>query len=113
MPTRKTPSQPGPLALMLRAGRLQSGLTQGQAAEALGVSRYTVNHWERGRSQPQSAASIARLAALYHLDADALYIAAGIIPPDLRAWIEANPPLLRQLRQLHAKATQSPKQDRN
>lgn len=39
----------------LRKWRLASGLTQRQAAEALGVCVDTIRNWERGRTQPRRA----------------------------------------------------------
>ncbi|MGH8565552.1 MAG: helix-turn-helix domain-containing protein [Gammaproteobacteria bacterium] len=36
--------------------RLKSGLSQAQFAEALGVSRRTLEQWEQGRREPSGAA---------------------------------------------------------
>lgn len=98
-PSPRTPKQPGPQALLLRAGRLQAGLTQADAAEALGVHYQTLAHWERGRQMLTKPDTVARVAALYNLDADMIHIAAGQLAPDLVAYLCQSPRLVRRLRQ--------------
>lgn len=50
----------------LIAARTRSGLSQAEFAQALGVSRRTIENWEQGRVQPTGAArQLLRLAALY------------------------------------------------
>ena len=50
---------------ILRA-RLKSGLTQGQFALLLGVSRRTLEQWEQGRREPSGAAkTLIRVAELH------------------------------------------------
>lgn len=44
-----------PRSAIVRA-RLKSGLTQGQFADLLGVSRRTLEQWEQGRREPSGAA---------------------------------------------------------
>lgn len=44
-----------PRSPIVRA-RLKSGLTQGQFADLLGVSRRTLEQWEQGRREPSGAA---------------------------------------------------------
>ncbi len=46
--------------------RLRSGLTQGQFAALLGVSRRTLEQWEQGRREPSGAAkTLIRVAELH------------------------------------------------
>lgn len=40
------------MKLTLKALRVNKGLTQGQAAKAIGVSEYTWSNYERGRTFP-------------------------------------------------------------
>ena len=54
-----------PRSAILRA-RLKSGLTQGQFALLLGVSRRTLEQWEQGRREPSGAAkTLLRVAELH------------------------------------------------
>ena len=54
-----------PRSSILRA-RLKSGLTQGQFALLLGVSRRTLEQWEQGRREPSGAAkTLIRVAELH------------------------------------------------
>lgn len=96
---KRTPDTPGPQALMLRAGRGQAGISQQDAADAIGVHVQTLAHWERGRQKVTNAATIARVADVLGLDADMLHIAAGQLPPDILAWLCRSPRLVRKLRQ--------------
>lgn len=36
----------------LKAARLAAGMTQGQLAEAVGVSQRDISHWETGHREP-------------------------------------------------------------
>ena len=54
-----------PRSHVLRA-RLKSGLTQGQFALLLGVSRRTLEQWEQGRREPSGAAKTLIRAAELH-----------------------------------------------
>lgn len=49
------------LAMRIRLARVGVDLDQRQLAEALGVSRQTISHWERGGAQP-ALGHAARLA---------------------------------------------------
>ena len=54
-----------PRSPVVRA-RLKSGLTQAQFAELLGVSKRTLEQWEKGRREPSGAAkSLIRVAELH------------------------------------------------
>lgn len=43
-------SKPVSLHTKIKSARISSGLTQEQAAQALGVSRQTISNWENGGS---------------------------------------------------------------
>lgn len=51
--------------------RDQNHLSQQEFADRIGVSRQTVSRWESGKSTP-SAAQIAKICAVFHLDANSL-----------------------------------------
>lgn len=55
----------------LKQARTAAGLTQEQAAGALGVSRQTVSNWENCRSYPDVAMVLA-MSELYHVSLDEL-----------------------------------------
>lgn len=40
------------MGITLRAARVNKGLSQENAAQLLGVTKYTVSNWERGKSYP-------------------------------------------------------------
>lgn len=79
----------------LKAWRERSGLTQEQAAEALGIQQPAYGKWERGEVSPQMT-QVAQLALLYRVHPADLFIAPpakGIAPlwPRMRAVLEALP----------------------
>ena len=55
----------------LKNARLQSGLTQEQAAEALGVSRQTISNWENEKTWPDIV-SVVKMSDLYAVSLDHL-----------------------------------------
>ncbi len=57
------------LKLTLKALRVNKGLTQKQAAKALGVSNKTLCSWEQGRSMPK-ANMIDAICELYGVSFD-------------------------------------------
>ena len=59
------------IGALIKNARNQSGLTQEQAAEALGVSRQTVSNWETGKSYPDIV-SVIRMSDLYDVSLDHL-----------------------------------------
>lgn len=63
------------LADRIRKARRQAGLTQSQAATALGVHRGTFGHWEQGASHLPTSAHLAQLAQA--LDASYEWLATG------------------------------------
>lgn len=60
------------LGARLAAARRVAGLTQAEAASALGVSRANLAMWERGYHDV-TYAHLVRLARLYRLDAAAIF----------------------------------------
>lgn len=57
----------------LRAAREARGLSQVQAANAVGVTRASIQNAESGRVAPR-ADSLARMAALYGVTIDSLFV---------------------------------------
>ena len=55
----------------IKAARGEFGLTQEQAAEALGVSRQTLSNWERGKTYPDIV-SVIKMSDLYCVSLDRL-----------------------------------------
>ena len=55
----------------IRNSRTAAGITQEQAAEALGVSRQTVSNWENGKTYPDIV-SVLKMSDLYHVSLDYL-----------------------------------------
>lgn len=60
-------------AQRLASARKQSGLTQSEVAESLGVSFQAVSLWERGETTPETD-KFPELAKLYHVTTDWLFI---------------------------------------
>lgn len=56
---------------ILKKSRNEAGITQEQAAEALGVSRQTISNWENGKTFPDIV-SVIRMSDLYSVSLDAL-----------------------------------------
>lgn len=59
------------IGLKLKRARREKGLTQEQAAEALGVSRQTVSNWENNKSYPDIV-SVIKMSDLYSVSLDHL-----------------------------------------
>lgn len=55
----------------LKAARLEAGLTQEKAAEALGVSRQTISNWEHEKTYPDIV-SVVKMSDLYGISLDRL-----------------------------------------
>ena len=62
---------PMEIGAKLRQARIAAGLTQEQAAEALGVSRQSISNWENEKNYPDIV-SVVRLSDLYAVSLDAL-----------------------------------------
>ena len=66
----------------LRQTRLESGLTQADMANRLGISKGYISRLESGKARPAEA-TVRRLAELCATDPDPLLILADYLPPDL------------------------------
>ncbi len=55
----------------IKNARAAAGLTQEQAAEALGVSRQTISNWENGKTWPDIV-SVVKMSDLYDISLDCL-----------------------------------------
>lgn len=55
----------------IKDARLSAGLTQENAAEALGVSRQTISNWENGKTYPDIV-SVVKMSDLYNISLDRL-----------------------------------------
>lgn len=55
----------------IKNARMQSSLTQEEAAEALGVSRQTISNWENGKTYPDIV-SVVKMSDLYNISLDRL-----------------------------------------
>lgn len=56
---------------LLKAARLQSGMTQEKVAEAIGVSRQSISNWENDKTYPD-VINIIALSDLYQVSLDHL-----------------------------------------
>jgi transcriptional regulator with XRE-family HTH domain len=107
-PTPETPSQaPGVLPErgdasltfgdVLRELRVARGVSQAQLASRAGMDRSYVNRLEageRGAPAPAATEALARALDLSDLEADRLFIAAGLLPRSLRALGADDPTIL-------------------
>lgn len=59
------------MAISLKAARINAGLTQVQAAKALGVNKHTLANYEAYRTSPDMATGN-KIAELYGLTVDAI-----------------------------------------
>lgn len=63
--------------ITMSAARVNAGLTQGQLAEEMGVSRTTVVSWEKGRTAPDITQA-KRLAEVVGLDLDFIFFEKNV-----------------------------------
>lgn len=87
--------KPAALGQTLRAARLSRGLTQGQLAVRLGVTRQAISKWEQDQSQPDLD-NLRQLAEIYGCTLDDLlgaqgHAAAGTAPGDAMPSAEVTP----------------------
>lgn len=84
---------------MIRSARKAMGLTQKQLADRIprptgGTIRpQDLNDVECDRRVLNSTDVLVEMARQLGLDADAVFLAAGVVPEDVRALAAANPPL--------------------
>lgn len=55
----------------IKTARVKSGITQEQAAQALGVSRQTISNWENGKTYPDIV-SVVKMSDYYNISLDHL-----------------------------------------
>lgn len=61
------------MQISLRAARVNAGLTQKEAAQAVGVNISTIGSWERGRTSPKGVLLLA-LCDRYGVSVDAIFL---------------------------------------
>lgn len=59
------------MQITLKAARVNAGISQTKAAEAVNVDRCTISNWERGKSFPD-VVSCRKLCDLYGVSMDAV-----------------------------------------
>lgn len=52
------------MAITLKAARVNVGMTQAEAAKAIGVSKDSISNWERGKTYP-SISLLSRIEEVY------------------------------------------------
>ncbi len=75
------------IGTIIRNARNESGLSQEQAAEALGVSRQTVSNWETGKSYPDII-SVIRMSDLYSVSLDHLLKEESSVKQTYKEYLE-------------------------
>lgn len=78
-----SPSSSPPMSERMRKLRESLFMSQGELAEALGVTQQTVSKWESGKAVP-SKRTLGKLEQILGLRSGDLFVAAG--------WLEAAPP---------------------
>lgn len=58
--------------ITLKAARVNAGLTQSEAAKAIGVSISTLKNWEKGSTYPKQP-HIMKICSLYNLQYDNIF----------------------------------------
>lgn len=59
--------------ISIAAARKNSGLTQQQVADILGVSKFTVLNWETGKTEP-SVSQLAKISELAKIPMDYIFV---------------------------------------
>ena len=72
---------------IIRSARNGAGLSQEQAAEALGVSRQTVSNWENGKTYPDII-SVIRMSEIYSVSLDRLLKEESSVKQSYREYLE-------------------------
>ena len=75
------------IGALIKNARNESGMTQEQAAEALGVSRQTISNWETGKSYPDIV-SVIRMSELYDVSLDHLLKEETSVKQSYKAYLE-------------------------
>lgn len=61
------------IQISLSAARVNAGMTQGDAAKIMQVSRQTIANWEKGKVSPKIA-EITMLSKVYNIPADYIFL---------------------------------------
>ena len=83
---------------MLREARHQAGLSQRQLSIQTGIDTGRISAWENDRDPAPWPAALDTLIDFFSLDRDALYHAAGRVPPEITAALAHDLPLVREIR---------------
>lgn len=75
------------IGALIKNARNQTGMTQEQAAEALGVSRQTISNWETGKSYPD-VVSVIRMSDLYGVSLDHLLKEETSVKQSYKSFLE-------------------------
>lgn len=83
----------------LKMARKDKGLTQEQAAEALGVSRQTISNWENNKTYPDIL-SVIRMSDLYSVSLDHLLKEETAMHPTYQDFLEESTNTVRASRRV-------------
>lgn len=67
--------------ITLAAARVNAGLTQKQAADAINIDKSTLLNWEKGRTSP-SANQLKQLSVLYNMPMDFIFLPDTLLKVD-------------------------------
>lgn len=93
---------------LLRLKRLEARKTQHEIAKLVGVSTNYISEIEKGNRINPSDEIIVRLAEIFDLDEDDLFISFNKLPLPTRNEIKAHPSLVKALSQLNNDESLSP-----
>jgi transcriptional regulator with XRE-family HTH domain len=92
------PGSTTPLHELLRNLREERGQSLREVARDLEVDPAYLSRVERG-TKTASSTMIERASAYYDVPEELLALSRGVVPPDVTAILQANPHLLRELRE--------------
>lgn len=93
---------------LLRLKRIEAGKTQPEIAKLVGVSTNYISEIEKGNRTKPRDEIIVRLAEIFDLDEDDLFISFEKLPLPTRKEIEEHPSLVKALSQLNNDESLSP-----
>ena len=70
---RKDGDRMAEIQIRLAAARVNAGMTQGDVAKRLGISKQTIVNWEKGRNAP-GIPEIEMLARIYKIPQDNIFL---------------------------------------
>lgn len=68
-------------AISLAAARINANMTQEEAAKAIGVSKWTIINWEKGRISPKYNQMV-KLCEVYKMPLDAIFLPDTLLKVD-------------------------------